>query len=66
MSDDLPRLYQERAELAEIESDCDDAMKYVWQGGILYRLFSWIKRSAASGRVDVQAEIDELKGQTDE
>jgi hypothetical protein len=60
---DLQKLYQERAELAELESDCDEVMKYTWRDGLFYRFFSWVKRRAENSRAEVQADIDELKGE---
>jgi len=36
---DLQKLYQERAELAELESDCDEAIKHTWRNGLFYRFF---------------------------
>ena len=54
----LRELYKERAEYADIESDCIDAKKYTVVGGWGWRLFSWIERKATSYRRDVQSEID--------
>ena len=56
----LDDLYRERAELVDLESDCDDAMKYVKRGGVFCLIFRWIKRSCEADRQQVQAEIDEL------
>lgn len=53
-------LYRDRAEYADIESDCADAKKYTRVGGIFWRLFSWIERRAREERQMVQREIDEL------
>lgn len=60
MSDDLQDLYRQRAELVDLESDCDDAMKYARRGGVFYRCFGWIKRVCEADRRQVQTEIDEL------
>jgi hypothetical protein len=73
MSDDLADLYKERAEYADLESDCQDAKKYVWHGDFLWlfdwieraaaktRLFDWIERAAAKTRLQINQEITELK-----
>jgi len=61
MSDDLADLYKERAEYADLESDCQDAKKYVWHGDFLWRLFDWIERAAAKTRLRINQEITELK-----
>ena len=60
---DLQGLYRERAELAELESDCDEVIKHTWRDGLFYRFFSWVKRQAKKSRAEVQADIDELKGE---
>jgi hypothetical protein len=60
---DLQKLYQERAELAELESDCNEAIKHTRRDGLFYRFFSWLKRQAESSRAEVQTAIDEMKGE---
>jgi hypothetical protein len=61
MSDELNDLYKERAEYADMESDCQDAKKYMRYGGFWWRLFDWLERFAADGRREVNEDIAELK-----
>jgi len=63
---EIQELYKERSRYAQIESDCQDAKKYVRYNGLFYRLFSWLERYAAKYRADVQLKIDELKGYDNE
>jgi hypothetical protein len=60
MSDELQELYQERAKYADTESTFQDIKKFVWHGGILWRLADWFEQGAAESRREVDEEIREL------
>ena len=55
---DLDDLYKERAEWADMESECSETQKYTVVGGFWWHFFEWFKRKFESYRLDVQAEID--------
>jgi hypothetical protein len=60
VSDELQELYRERAEYADMESTFQDIKKFVWHGGILWRLANWFEQSIAESRREVDEEIKEL------
>jgi hypothetical protein len=65
MGNDLAELYKERAELAEMESECEEAKKYARHGGFWWRIFNWLQRGLAKEREAINIEIAELTGGKD-
>ena len=51
-------LHRERAELAALESEAADAMKYTRVGGFWWRVLSWCEREARRERHDVENELE--------
>lgn len=66
MGDNLTDLYRERAEYADLESDCQQAKKFVRYGGFLWRWFNWIENVASRDRQDVDDEIRAIREARDD
>jgi hypothetical protein len=56
----LQDLHEERDELAAIESEASDAMKYTRVGGFWWRVFQWFERRARADRREVEDELRSL------
>lgn len=44
---------KEKAEYAELESECQDLKKFVPYNGFFWKLFDWVERKAAKWRQEL-------------
>jgi hypothetical protein len=58
--DELNKLHQHRARLADMESEMADTKKFVRVGGLWWRLLGWLEGWARSARKDVEDELRSL------
>lgn len=56
--DDLYKLYKERAEWADLESEISEARKYAQEGGLFWRIHNALDHFCKNGRSEIQEEID--------